>query len=122
IHLYDIGDYKRAKDIMDKSATMEINPVYQFFYADLHSQILLELHQYDSSAYYIRQARDMLDKDTIGINRGWYGILEGNLAKIHYYKKEYAEAIPPLINAVKITNDAQLYNVTASFGLMLVNC
>jgi DNA-binding NarL/FixJ family response regulator len=107
---------------MDKSAHIKIHPVYQFFYADLHSQILLELHQYDSSAYYIRQARDMLDKDTMGLDRGWYGILEGNLAKIHYYKKEYPEAIPLLLNAVTITNQAHLYDVTASFGLKLVNC
>lgn len=121
IHLYDIGDYTRAKEIMDKSAHLDRHPVYQFFYADLHSQILLELHQYDSSAYFIRQARAMLEKDTGDLHKGWYGILEGNMGKIHYYKKEFAEAIPLLENAVRITNEAQFHNVTASFGLMLAN-
>jgi hypothetical protein len=64
----------------------------------------------------------MLEKDTTGINKGWYGILEGNLAKIHYYKKEYVVAIPQLLKAVAITDEAKINNVTASFGLMLANC
>jgi len=122
IHLYEIGDYQRAKEIMDKSKGIELDPVYQFFYTDLHSQILLELHQYDSSAWYIMQARAMLDQDTTGIDKGWYGILEGNEAKIHYVKKEYAQAIPGLLNAVKVTYAAKIYNVAASFGLMLAKC
>lgn len=123
MHLYEIGDYTQARKIMDKVSHMKVHPDYRLFYADLHSQILLQLHLYDSSAYYIMKARDILDHDTAGVyNKGWYGILEGNMAKINYYKKEYALAIPSLQKAVAITYDASLFENTALFGLLLANC
>jgi hypothetical protein len=122
IHLYEIGDYHRAKEIMENAAGMDLHPLYQLLYADLHSQLWLAYQQYDSSAHYIHQARNILDQDTSGIDRGWYGILEGNLAKIQYDQKFYAEAIPGFERAIAITNASRIYDVTASFGLMLANC
>lgn len=123
LHLYEIGDYHRAKEIMNKADDMPVHPEYALFYADLHSQILVQLQQYDSSAYFIAQAKKILDRDTNGIySKGWYGILDGNLAKINYYKKEYALAIPLLEKAVAITYDAGLYDNTAPFGLLLADC
>ena len=123
LELYSIGDYKRAKEIMDGSAGMNIRQDFQLYFADLHSQILLQLQQYDSSAYYINKAQHLLDNDPGRYNReGWYGILEGNMAKILYYKKEYASAIPSFIKAMEITYQAQLLDNTATFGLLLAQC
>jgi hypothetical protein len=48
--------------------------------------------------------------------------LKGNLAKINYFKKEYAMAVSPLREAVDITRNAKLYDNTAPFGLLLADC
>jgi hypothetical protein len=123
INLYRIGDYQRAKDILDRWASVEKPLKYEFLFDDLHSQILLQLHQYDSSAYYIFKAKEILDQDTVGnFDKGWTGILKGNLAKINYFRKEYTQAVPSLREAVYITREAKLYDNTAPFGLLLANC
>ena len=44
------------------------------------------------------------------------------MAKILYYKKEYASAIPSFIKAMEITYQAQLLDNTATFGLLLAQC
>lgn len=121
---FRLNEISRARVIVEKY--LKDNPGlpvthHNMLLHDLLSQIYLNLELFDSSANQIGIAKEMyLQSDTMApAFRGWNGIFEGNLAKIHYLKKEYKLAIPGFVAAYRITSDAELNKIAGTFGLLL---
>ncbi len=122
--LYDIGDYERARDFLESISLIHDEDHYGMLAKDLLSQIYLKLEKYQLSEKNINDALLIyLKEDTTSwYFRGWRGIFLGNIGKIRYYQKDYEQAIPLFIKAIKITESEHMDNNVATFGLLLADC
>lgn len=121
---YRLGEFNKAQEFLEKCQSLNKVTHFEMLTHDMLSQIHLKAGDYSCSEYYIDEARKIyLVNDTSNWwYRGWNGIFEGSLAKIHYYKQEYKEAIPLFENAIEITRYAKLFDNVGSFALLLADC
>lgn len=120
---YDIGDFAKAKELLEQSKAIRNKDHSGMTAKDLLSQVCLGLGDYEGSKKNIEAALQIyLHSDTTNWwFKGWRGIFQGNLAKIHFIKEEYALAIPLLVNALKILSDAGMTKNVNTYGLLLAN-